>query len=87
MMKKPYKKPEILFEDFSLSTRIASDCEVFPGDPALEYPGLGGGVFAEGLCVWNVDEIGGITNGPAGTDSYNDICYHNVSETNSIFTS
>lgn len=83
-MKKVYQKPEILFEDFSLSTRIASDCEVFPGDPRLSYGGAGE-VFADGLCAWNVDEIGGIT--APGTDSYNEICYHNVSDDTTIFTS
>ena len=81
MMKKPYKKPEILFEDFSLSTRIASDCEVFPGDPRLSY---GGGIeaFADNRCGWNV-EIGGID----GTDNHNGVCYHNVSDEATIFTS
>lgn len=77
-MKKVYEKPEILFEDFSLSTHIAADCEVKPNDPDLEYPGVGF-VFSTG-CDWPVDTSG-------GDGEYNQICYHVVKDNVNVFQS
>jgi len=78
-MKKAYEKPEILFEDFSLSTHIASDCEYKPKDDALYLPGEGF-VFVEGCDVPMIGEIG-------GDGEYNGICYHVVKDNVNVFSS
>lgn len=77
-MKKYYSKPEILFEDFSVSCNIAS-CEVkaVAAWDACGYPieSLGGKtVFisaATGCKYTKVEPYGDGTDG-----SYNEICYH-----------
>ena len=66
-MKKPYSKPQILFEDFSLSTNIAN-CEATMED--MYVPGVGH-VFVSG-CDQNVDD-------GSGDGEYGGICYNNPS--------
>ena len=78
-MKKVYSMPEIVFENFSLSTSIAGDCEVktrLPSnnDCGLEFTGLGK-VF--------LDTMGGCTGSDGypvpdanGDGEYGGICYH-----------
>ena len=69
-MKKVYSKPEIYFESFSLSQNIAAGCEVKPGDPELEFNGLGFAFTDEANCSYKVpDQLG-------GDGEYNGICYH-----------
>ena len=82
-MKKTYAKPEIMFEDFSLSTHIASDCEFYPGHPDLDFGGVGF-VFLENICEFEVTEVGGLED---GTDGWNKICYHVFADDRTIFTS
>ena len=85
-VKKSYNKPEIYFESFSLSTSIASGCEVpftlaarnVCGIP--DANGLNMNVFdpgAGGTCV-----ISG-----TGNEEYNGLCYHIPTETNNLFKS
>ena len=83
-MKKRYKKPVIVFEDFTLSATIAGDCEIKTHTPAVMQ------------CAYEVvDEFFGTTNifiigvsacetTPSG--GYDSICYHQV-ESNSLFNS
>ena len=84
-MKKVYSKPEIVFENFSLTTNIAGDCEEIYGFFARgtcgipDSNGLGMNIFNEGTgnCViqGSDDEL------------YNGFCYHIPTETNNLFNS
>lgn len=86
-MKKYYEAPEILFEDFSLSTSIAGNCAKMAN-------------FGEGLCGYKPERppagnTGAIVFTSAITmcshheddGDYNGICYHNPSEMGSLFNS
>jgi hypothetical protein len=81
-MKKAYSKPEIMFEDFSLSTNVAAGC-TFKTDTKSEgdcgYPNsLGTGtIFTEAAngCKYHV---------PDNNDS---LCYHVPNEHSDIFNS
>ena len=75
-MKKAYSKPQFLFEDFTLSTNIAGDCEVDTHLPSNNTCGVdfsGVTVFLEGMggCAGGieVDNVG-------GDGEFNKICYH-----------
>ena len=76
-MKKTYNKPEILFEDFSLSTSITAGCTYKNGlhvENACGYEtGRGSNkrvvfVHPEHGCVYTED------------DGFNGLCYHNPGE-------
>ena len=83
-MKKAYTKPAIMFEDFTLSTNIAADCEHQNVLPSLGQTGCGidfGNlvVFVENvLCSLSV----GVDDG-----KYNTICYNIPAGGENIFTS
>lgn len=86
-MKKTYVKPEIMFENFSLSTNIAGDCEgPAVGNPARGTCGIPGSgpnmnLFSEGIGGTNGCHI-------ISEDSPNDeFCYHNPTEYNNLFNS
>ena len=81
--KKPYQKPEIVYEDFSLTTNIAAGCEAKTNLPSNNTCGMlisGLYVFMEGMngCSdWEVEENG----------NYNGICYHTPTDQNNLFNS
>ena len=82
-MKKVYEKPEIMYEDFSLSTSIAVGCEVDTPLPTYEencgYPIRGGVVFMTGTdCTHPPQTEDGEDNG---------FCYHVPVESNNLFNS
>ena len=64
-MKKTYSKPDIFFEDFTLSTNIAGDCEGIVGNPskdACAVVGTGGiNMFSGTLsfCDFKPEDLGG----------------------------
>lgn len=75
-MKKAYSKPEIVFENFSLSTNIAGDCEWKTNTWSsnmcgLESTGIGT-VFMDYMtrCDFKADMIG------EDDAAYGNICYH-----------
>lgn len=73
-MKKAYSKPEIFFEDFTLTTNIATACEHKTNTPSSWQCG----VNASGINVF-LDNIQGceFKVGAAGGDGeFNSICYH-----------
>lgn len=82
-MKKVYEKPEIMFEDFTLTTNVAGDCEVKTNIPSnntcgLDFSGLM--VFMTGMSGCSdiqVDE---------GKD-FDGICYHVPTADNNLFNS
>ena len=84
-MKKVYSKPEILFEDFTLSTSIAS-CEVqveaMINECTVEFvPGVSN-LFLEGMEICDVQIVDG------SNEMNNDgLCYHQPSPSNNIFNS
>ena len=84
-MKKTYAKPEIMFEDFSLSNAITAGCEKI----ALE---------AMDQCAYEVvtsygnfkvflDTMSGICDTGSADGEYNGICYHVPTAANNVFTS
>lgn len=85
-MKKVYNKPEIVFEDFSMSTNIAGDCEVKTWTPN------------SGTCAYKyMDEFLGEVKLFLSTISdcttveadgeYNGFCYHVPTESKNLFNS
>lgn len=82
-MKKPYSKPQILFESFSLSSSIAGDCEVKTDTQAAGTCGVSFGTItifvgsAEG-CAYKV----GVDDG-----DYNGLCYHIPLDVYNLFNS
>ena len=74
-MKKVYSKPEIVFENFSLSTNVAGDCEKktnLQSENAcgMDFSGLM--VFLDGMG--GCKDIGILNMG--GDGEFNGICYH-----------
>lgn len=82
-MKKAYSKPEIMFENFSLSTNIAAGCEHTTSLPSYEAScayissGFGEKIF---VSAPNCE-----VTAPNG--EYGNICYHNPSYENNLFNS
>ena len=81
-MKKQYKKPLVLFDNFSLSTNIAAGCGVSTnfGVDACGYQ------FAPGIFIFTQQNNGCGDKRPANGE-YNGICYHNPSDTNNLYSS
>ena len=83
-MKKVYKKPNIIFEDFTLSTSIAAGCERKANNVmySCEYfdNDLGYTIFTGSIskCTLTPQD---------GGDEYNGICYHVPVESNNLFNS
>lgn len=82
-MKKEYQKPEIMFEDFSLSVNIAGDCSLIVGNPS---EGQCPYVTRTGLNVFTSDMVGICTTHEDDGD-YNGICYHVPIDSGSLFNS
>lgn len=85
-MKKEYSKPEITFEDFSLSTNIAGDCEnptnlQSNGDCGIKFGNQV--VFMDWMGACTGDDGFPVEEG----GSFNGICYHTPVDTNNVFNS
>ena len=87
-MKKVYQKPAIMFEDFSLSVNVASDCEGVPvGNPSRGTCGIitssGDIIFTDGItdCEFTPVDMGG------EEDQWDGFCYHVPTEYNNLFNS
>lgn len=84
-MKKTYVKPQILFENFSLDTNIAGDCESIVGNPAKDTCGVpgsdGSSLFSTSVsgCDFDWDGLAG--------DNYDGFCYHAPTDENNLFNS
>lgn len=83
-MKKTYKKPVAIIENFTLNTSIAGDCGIKTYTPnsgtcGIEQEGLGT-VFMTGMagCSFQVSVDDG---------SYNGFCYHVPIDDNKLFNS
>lgn len=92
-MKKTYSKPDIFFEDFSLSTSIAAGCEEKPSVYAADVRPCGvkwdAGiyVFTETMYGCNIKAVSGKTENNLVDSQNNALCYHNPSENYNVFYS
>lgn len=88
-MKKAYSKPEIVFENFSLTTNIAGDCEVKTSTWGMNNADCG--LDFSGVVVF-LDTMAGCQGGIAvesfgGDGEFNGICYHVPLDSNNLFNS
>lgn len=81
-MKKHYEAPEILFEDFSLSSSIALNCQEIIGNPTQDacayITRTGLHIFMSSMDVCTTTEDDG---------EYNGFCYHNPESGIALFNS
>lgn len=85
-MKKEYSKPEIMFENFTLSTNIAADCEVKNNNnPSLnvcsydiKFGRETKSFFTDTITACSTTEADG---------EYNGFCYHTPEESYNLFNS
>lgn len=80
-MKNKYSKPQVKFEDFSLSNSVAADCSIKVDTQSSGVCGLdmqGIVIFIDGYTGCDVPILSGI---------YETICYHVPYETNNLFNS
>ena len=81
-MKKVYSKPNIVYEDFSPSTSIAAGCQyeadVVMYECGIEYDTDMLFILDVEACNLPVEMMSGV---------FDEICYHNPSPGNNVFTS
>ena len=82
-MKKVYSKPDIYYEDFSLSTNIAAGCE-FKTD--LQSQGSCGARWGNGI-IFASQENGCNRIIEDNSASHDFLCYHNPNQTFNVFNS
>lgn len=86
-MKETYQKPDIMFEDFSLSVNIAGNCERIVGNPTQgECPILGSGDVAVftgtmELCDYTPESF------DQAADTWDGFCYHVPADNTNLFNS
>lgn len=83
-MKKIYKKPEIMFEDFTLSTNIAAGCEVKVGNPSKGTCGIT--TSDSEITFFNIGIVRNCSSEPSD-GMYDGACYHAPYDTNNLFNS
>lgn len=82
-MKRKYSRPDIIFEDFSLSTSIASGCGEKTNTHSQNTCGLdfgpGGTVFTQDVsgCIFKVGDNG----------EFDGLCYHVFCDESRLFNS
>lgn len=86
-MKKQYKKPLVLFDNFSLSTNIAAGCE-YSTNFAMDQCGY---QFSYGMDIFT-DANSGCNYKVNPDENFivegnNGICYHNPSSMNNLYSS
>ena len=84
-MKKTYEKPQILFEDFTLTTNIAAGCETKTNTPhwnecAYTVP------WGHGVADLFLSTINACTTHEADGE-YDGFCYQTPTEANNLFNS
>ncbi len=80
-MKKVYVKPVLIFEDFTLNTNIAGDCDRIAGSPSKGTCGISGS--APGLDLFSV----GIISGCVINGNDDESCYHVPTAATNLFNS
>lgn len=88
-MRKAYSKPEIMFEDFSLTTNIAAGCELKSNSAMYQCQyEVGRGSNKKNVFILDYGcTYTEVTIENDGTPSYNGICYHVPIESNNLFNS
>lgn len=87
-MKKRYESPEIMFEDFSLCTNIAANCERIVGNPTQGTCAvLGSGGVAVFTDTMNACDFTPEGMGQASNDKWDGFCYHVPTEYSNLFNS
>lgn len=83
-MKKEYCKPDVFFEDFTMSTNIAAGCEEKP----YGYTDVCGVRGTKGQTLFN-DSLGDACSKKIidGSGEANGLCYHNPSDSYNVFYS
>lgn len=84
-MKKAYSKPQIMFDDFTLSTNIAGDCDV----KTNTFGNNTCGMDFSGLKVF-LDTMGGCDHkitSDGGDGEFAGICYHVFTTGENLFNS
>ena len=81
-MKKVYTKPEIMFDNFSLTTNIASVCEV-----KIEGPTQGTCGLRWGATTIFVEKASGCAKQVKDGEGYNGLCYHVPNQAYNVFNS
>ena len=83
-MKREYKKPIVVFENFCMSTNIAAGCTLIVNTPTENVCGYLDLRDPTGTAVFVAGINGCFRTEP---DGYNGICYHNPSDPNNLFAS
>ncbi len=81
-MKREYSRPDIIFEDFSLSTAISAGCGEKTNTPSQNICGL---EFGPGAMVFT-QQVSGCTIKVEDTDN-NGLCYHVFCDESRLFNS
>ena len=82
-MKKIYSKPQILFEDFSLSTSITVGCDVQNNTPSQDQCG----VYFEGVGNVFITGLNACSDFEADNGEFQGLCYHVPIDTSNLFNS
>ena len=84
-MKKTYSKPEIMFEDFSLSTNIASCGTKIEGQSSGNCAYVVKNEFTTSYIF--TSDIPDVCTTPEADGEYNGICYYTVADSAVLFNS
>lgn len=87
-MKKEYTKPQIIIENFTLSTNLAADCEK-PFTGIAQFVCAIASESNPGITIFNanLDDSDCEYNGDGNKDTYDGFCYHVPTESNQLFNS
>lgn len=87
-MKKEYTKPQIIIENFTLSTNLAADCEK-PFTGQAQFMCAIASESNPGITIFNanLDDSACEYNGDGNKDTYDGFCYHVPTENNQLFNS
>lgn len=88
-MKREYRKPIVVFEDFTLSAHIAADCEVTNSNPSSGSCAYTVEIYPGRLVNIFTSSVTGVNACTTIEDSgmYNTVCYHIPSEDYNLFGS
>ena len=81
-MKKPYNKPDVVFESFSLNTSVAANCAL----EANFSMGACGFEFTDTMTIF-IDYTQGCTTIDTNNKYGDLVCYHNPADWNRLFNS
>ena len=96
-MKKVYEKPQIVFENFTMTTNIAGGCEKIVGGPTEGTCGIEGSAPGQTIFSSKVDACDmpwddplfnpGVDADPNNGDMYDGFCYHVPTQAYNFFNS